>query len=140
MKYDPNAKKPSFVLPPGEYPAEIVKAEETQSKKGNPMLVLELNVFDTSTGRSRKITDYIVTGGEYSADWKIKNLASSAGVGVSGEINPGELAGLACKVKVRIKPPKDGYEEGNSIADYLECDQAATKAAIPTPADAEIPF
>ena len=140
MKYDPTAKKPSYVLPPGDYPAEIIKAEEKTSKKGNPMLVVELNVFDTGTGRSRKITDYIVTGGQHSADWKLQNLAVSTGVGNNGEIIAGELTGLACKVKVRIKPPAEGYDENNAIVDYLEHNAEATKASIPTPVDAEIPF
>jgi hypothetical protein len=140
MKYNPDAKRPSFNLPPGEYPAEIIKAEETTSKAGNPMLVVELKAFDVATGRPRVIKDYIVLGGEYSADWKIKNLCQSTGVGVSGDLVPAELNGLACKVKVKIKPATGQYEESNTIADYLEHDAEATKAAIPAPADSEIPF
>lgn len=140
MKYNPNAKKPSFVIPPGEYPAEIIKAEEKSSKAGNPMLVVELNVFDPTTGRSRKITDYIVCGGEHSQDWKLKQLAESTGVGVSGDIVAGELIGLSCKVKVRIKPAKDGYEENNTIADYLEHDVEKTKQELPVKDSDGIPF
>lgn len=139
MQYNPTAKKPSFALPPGDYPAEVIKAEETTSKKGNPMLVVELRVHDPATGRSQKITDYIVIGGEYSGEWKIANLCASCGVSNDGNLQPGELNGLYTKVKLKIKPAKDGYEEGNSVADYLEHGGAVGPAAVPAPASS-IPF
>lgn len=140
MDYNPNAKKTYFNLPPGEYPAEIVKAEEKTSTKGNPMLVVEVKAFEVSTGRSRIIRDYIVVGGQYSQEWKIRNLCESCGIGNSGSLDPAQLQGLACKVRVKVKPAEGKYEESNTVADYLECDQAATKAQIPAEANDPIPF
>lgn len=140
MKYNPTAKKPSFAFPPGEYPAEVVKAEETTSKKGNPMLVVELRVHDPATGKSIKVTDYIVTGGMYSGEWKIANLCASCGLTNDGELNPAELAGLFTKVKLKIKPADGQYEEGNNVVDYLEHGGTVTPSSVPAPKSDPIPY
>jgi hypothetical protein len=119
MKFNPEAKRPNFLLPKGTYPAQIEGAEEKTSKAGNPMLVVELRVFNGES--SKLITDYIVTGGEYSMDWKIAHLMRSVGDDPAiGEVDAATLAGRNCTVKVRIKPAKGDYPEDNAIDDYLE--------------------
>ena len=118
MRYDTEAKKPSFVLPPGEYPAMVETAEEKTSKAGNPMLVVELNVYKND-GNTVTVKDYLITGGQYSADWKIKNLCKSAGIEVTGTLNASDLVGRGLRVKLGIKPAEGQYREQNKVNDYL---------------------
>ncbi len=118
MRYDTEAKKPSFVLSPGEYPAMIEAAEEKTSKAGNPMLVVELIVYKQD-GSSTIIRDYMVTGGQYSADWKIKHLCQSAGLEVTGSLECSHIIGRGVRVKLGIKPAEGKYDEQNKVLDYL---------------------
>jgi hypothetical protein len=118
MRYDTEAQKPSFVLPPGEYPAMVESAEEKTSKAGNPMLVVELNVYKND-GNTVTVKDYLITGGQYSADWKIKNLCKSAGIEVTGTLNASDLVGRGLRVKLGIKPAEGQYREQNKVNDYL---------------------
>jgi hypothetical protein len=118
MRYDTEAQKPSFVLPPGEYPAMVETAEERTSKAGNPMLVVELNVYKND-GNTVTVKDYMITGGQYSADWKIKNLCKSAGIEVTGTLNASDLVGRGLRVKLGIKPAEGQYREQNKVNDYL---------------------
>ena len=118
MRYDTEAQKPSFVLQPGEYPAMVESAEEKTSKAGNPMLVVELNVYKTD-GNTVSVKDYIITGGWYSAYWKIKNLCKSAGIEVTGTLNASDLVGRGLRVKLGIKPAEGIYSEQNKVNDYL---------------------
>jgi hypothetical protein len=139
MQYNREAKRPSFILPPGDYPAQIVNAEEKQSKKGNPMLVVKLNVFNTATGGETKITDYMVQGGEYSADWRIKELVEASGIEVSGDLNPYELNGRNLKVRLKIKPPKGDFGESNAVVSYMPWGDADGPQPAPK-SEADIPF
>lgn len=144
MQYNPEAKKPSYVLPPGEYPAQVLSAEEKKSKAGNPMLVVKLNVWNTATGGEQKITDYMIQGGEYSADWKIRHLVASSGLAVSGDLNPSELVGRNLKVKLKIKPAKGDYQESNAVSDYYpwseDKDGKQPEPKPPESVEADIPF
>jgi|LakMenE18May11ns_1017448.scaffolds.fasta_scaffold9766686_1 hypothetical protein len=144
MQYNPDAKKPSTVLPAGEYPAQIVHAEEKNSKAGNPMLVVKMAVWNTVTANEYRLTDYIIQGGQYSADWKIKNLARAAGLEVSGDLDPMELIGKNVKVKLRVKPPKDNFPESNGVSDYFpwqtDKDGPQPEPKPQQPVDADIPF
>jgi hypothetical protein len=118
MRYNTEAQRPSFVLPPGEYPAMVESAEEKTSKAGNPMLVVELNVYKID-GNTVTVKDYMITGGQYSADWKIKNLCKSAGIEVTGTLNASDLVGRGLRVKLGIKPAEGKYSEQNKVNDYL---------------------
>jgi len=62
MKFTPRTQKELDVmslLSPGTYVFEVSKAEETVSKNGNPMIALDLKIFDDS-GNVRKIKDWLV--------------------------------------------------------------------------------
>lgn len=117
MQYNAEAKRPNFLFPKGEYPAQIIEAEEKMSKAGNPMLVVKLEAYH---GDAHKfITDYIVLGGEHSQDWKIGHLAVACSLPKNGELRPEQIIGRLVRVKVKVKPAKDAYPEDNAIDDYL---------------------
>lgn len=118
MRYDTEAKKPSFVLSPGEYPAMIESAEEKTSKAGNPMLVVDMNVYKND-GTTVSVKDYMITGGAYSADWKIKHLCQSAKLEVTGSLDCADLIGRGLRVKLGVRPAEGKFNEQNKVLDYL---------------------
>lgn len=138
MQYNPDAKRPSFILPPGDYPAQVVNAEEKLSKKGNPMLVVKIKVFNLKNGSETNITDYMVLGGEYSADWRVKELVEASGIEVSGDLNPYELNGRNVKVRLKIKPPKGDFGESNAVSAYMKWDD--NDGPMPEAKREDIPF
>ncbi len=118
MQYQAGAKRPNFTLPKGEYSAKVYEAEEKLSKAGNPMLVLGLEVYDGE--KTKLVKDYIVTGGgEHSQDWKIGHLMKACGLEDAGNIECASLVDRYVRVKLKIKPAKDGYQEDNAVDDYL---------------------
>lgn len=151
------------LLPKGEYPFEIIDAREQQSKAGNDMLVLEIDLISTETGARRRVTDYIVPGSIW-ADKKLHDLMWSIGLGekyAAGSIAADELLNKSGVAGVGIdkgKPftakdgtQKDGYDK-NKIEFYKRAGSpaAATGAkAQPTAAqlanqadtlDEDVPF
>lgn len=117
MQYNTEAKRPNFLFPKGEYPAQVIEAEEKTSRAGNPMLVVRLEAYH---GDAHKfITDYIVLGGEHSQDWKLGHLAVACSLPKNGELRPEQIIGRLVRVKVKVKPAKDAYPEDNAIDDYL---------------------
>lgn len=135
MHYQSGAKRPNLILPKGEYPARITNAEEQTSKAGNPMLVVSLDVFDGD--RTKMVRDYIVTGGEYPADWKIGHLVRSAGLDDDGDLDPAMLIERPVRVKLKVKPAKGDYQEDNAVDDYLE--KPADEAAAPPKSATAVP-
>lgn len=134
MQYAAGAKRPNFIIPKGEYPARITAVEEKTSKAGNPMLVVDLEVYDND--KTKGIRDYIVLGGEYSADWKLSHLAQAAGLPDDGNLDVATLCERNLRVKVKIKPAKGEYDESNVIDDYVKPvagDVAAIGAAANAP-------
>lgn len=119
MRYDPSVSKPAYTISPGTYPATVIKAEEKNSKAGNPMMVVELEVF-TPEGKSKFIKDYIVTGGEYPNDWRLKNLAKAVGLEENGEINADDLQGKSMSAKIGFKPARGDFAESNDVKDYYK--------------------
>ena len=149
MQYNPNAKRPSNLLPAGIYSASVEEATETTSKAGNPMVKLNLCVYVGAEGR-RYIKDYIVTGGEHPQDWKLRHLVEACNLPPNGEVNVADFIGRTVSVKVKIKPARGQFEESNAIDDYKRIvpdGEPQRLAAERTPAppaapvdDAEIPF
>lgn len=138
MQYDNTATKPVFVIKAGVYPATVIKAEEKVSKAGNPMMVVEVEIF-TPDGKSKFIKDFITTGGEYPQDWRLKHLAKAVGLPVTGTINAIDLQDKSMHCKIGIKPAKGEYGESNEVKDYLEEGVVKDDAADIAPAAATAP-
>lgn len=129
MRYDPSVSKPVYTISPGTYPATVIKAEEKNSKAGNPMMVVELEVY-TPDGKSKFVKDYIVTGGEYPNDWRLKNLAKAVGLDDNGEVNASDLQGKNTNVKIGFKPARGDFAESNDVKDYYKPEAEDTGEVI----------
>lgn len=142
------------LTPPGEYDFEIMRAEETTSKKGNEMIKLKLRVF-VENGEIH-VYDYLVAGMEY----KLANFCDAIGRSDDyddGEINADNLVGCAGKLKLVIEEAEKDKDTGevkwpakNVVKTYIAGKKGQEKMAerrvktAPTAAvktdDEEIPF
>jgi len=142
------------LTPPGEYDFEIMRAEETTSKKGNEMIKLKLRVF-VENGEIH-VYDYLVAGMEY----KLANFCDAIGRSDDyddGEINADNLVGCAGKLKLVIEEAQKDKDTGevkwpakNAVKTYIAGKKGQEKMAerrvktAPTAAvktdDEEIPF
>lgn len=145
MRFDPKSEEEvaqGGLLPKGDYDFEVVTAEEGQSKAGNDMITLLLNV---SNGEGdHKVKDWLVStdGGAY----KVRHFAYAVGLGTQyerGELSANDLEGVTGKCRIVIQKSKDPqYADKNSVADYLPSAAAVMNAAAKQPKDLddEIPF
>jgi hypothetical protein len=131
-------------IEPGECDFEVVVAEETTSKaSGQPMLKLQLKVWDKN-GREGFVFDYITAD----AQWKIKNLCDAIGhsdLYLSGTVHQGSLVGQCGKAMIKIQEDKTGkYGPSPKVKYYIEPGAAKAKSANDLPpfdkGDEDIPF
>lgn len=138
-------------LLPGSADFEILYAEESVSKQGNPMIKLQLKVWD-SEGKQGLIFDYITNN----AQWKIRQLLESVeriDLYGTGELAASQLEGRTGKATIYLQKDKSGkYEDSMKIKDYLSESSADPKAVelaeslgatlLPSqkPGDDDIPF
>jgi hypothetical protein len=143
MRFDPKTEEQidnESLLAAGEYDFEVAEAEDTQSKKGNDMLVLTLAIED-GDGQVHKVTDYIVEAVAY----KIRHLAS--GVGLLKEYESGNLPahllkGRTGKCKIRVEPAKGDFRAKNTVNDYVKewVQPAPRTQSLAKELDDDIPF
>jgi hypothetical protein len=101
--------------PRGVYDAEIKSATEGQSKAGNDMITLLLNVYGPD-GTMRQMQDWLVDAMAH----KVRHCAEAAGQLTAydaGELQAYSLEGQAVKVKVGIDTK--GERPRNKIDDYV---------------------
>ena len=103
------------VFPPGEYDAEVVKAEEKVSKRsGKEMIEIGLKVY------SGEDTIYVKDWLMESVAKKLKQFCKAAGLSELYDL--GTLTAEDCKgrsVRVRLKvEASEQYGDQNSVADY----------------------
>ncbi len=119
--------------PEGEYDFEVAAADETTSKKGNPMIKVTLVCFDSD--RKRTITDYLLE----SMAFKLKHFLYTIGMGdkyESGEFTAEQMVGRAGKVILK-QEAQEGYMPKNVVKDYVspkEVEGAKPATYKPAPA------
>lgn len=145
------------LFPKGIYDFEITKAEERISAKkpdgkggykgGNEMIVLDLTIFDHSTGSARFITDYLLD--IPSMAFKTKHAAEACGVleeYESGMLYAMNFEGKTGKALVDLQEgasKEDGskWPARNVIKDYVKpTGIQATKEENEKELDDSIPF
>ena len=129
------------LLPKGIYDADIIEAEDSISKKGNPMLRLNVKVYNPSGG-CILIYDYLME----SVAHKLRHFAFSVGLGEgyeNGVLDPVECIGKPCKVIVNIDDKDKAYPPKNVIRDYYVTESesgTAKKTLNPEHNGDDIPF
>jgi hypothetical protein len=150
MRFEPKSEAEvaaANLIPGGEYPFEVVSAEEQISKSsGNDMIKLVVGV-STEDGGTRNIFDYLV-GSEGSA-YKVRGFAVATGhldKYDNGELKADEMVGWSGWCRVGIQKDKTGqYPDKNVIRDYFAkangaAPTAKPKGQAPAMVDEDIPF
>lgn len=112
------------VLPDGKYEFVVEKAENRQSKNGNPMIAITLGVYD-DTGAKHTIFDYLVfTKGMM---YKVRHFAYAIGIGdkyEAGTIEPEMCLNRSGECMIGTDQPEIGskYLPKNVVLDYVKKD------------------
>ena len=128
MEFDPQSEqeiKSKMCWPPGEYDFEIVKGEDTTSKKGNSMIALELRVFHPEREHPKVLRDWLVGAMEL----KLNRFCRA--VGLFDEYQSGQLTGFACegrsgRLKLTVEPNAE-YGDRNAVKDYIPVGEVSSK-------------
>lgn len=139
MKFQPKSEKEiseAGLLPVGEYPFEVVEAEDTISKSQNDMVALTIKVYDLE-GVGHTVFDWLVDTDK--AAYKTRHFAEATGLlpnYETGNLPADVMVGRSgyCKVVVR-KDTTGQYPDKNGIADYIK-PKAGTAAAASSPKSA----
>ncbi len=121
MKFEPKTREElSNLLPEGQYEGYVITAEEKTSKRsGNPMIVLQVEIYDTE-GSKKTITDRLIL--IPSMQWKLYDFCESAGL--MDRYEAGELSQYDCtekKVHCKViqKEAEGDYPTKNEIKTYF---------------------
>lgn len=109
------------LLPEGIYDFEIVDTDDKQSKKGNDMYTLTLNVFDADGG-TKQIRDYIALGSNF-GERKLRHAADACGlieIYNTGNLKPSDFQDRAGKVQIKQQDGSMDFPlSKNVVADYV---------------------
>lgn len=119
MKFDPKSEEEvnNFpVLQAGEYPFEVMSAEEKTSQAGNPMIEVKLKVWGTD-GAEVHVFDYLVEKVAY----KLRHFCFAIGLGKeysNGTVEADDCVGRGGLVILKVRPAQGEYAEKNETKDY----------------------
>lgn len=113
-----------IVWPEGEYQYTVVTAKETQSKKGNDMIEMQLCVFNDGEGQINLKT-YLLEA----MPKLLKHFCASHGL--TAEYEKGELAAETCVGKsgwllLGVQPAEGNFPEKNFVDDFLMAEAETT--------------
>jgi hypothetical protein len=112
-------KRPSFVLPRGEYDFEVYKAENKTFGSGASGIALTLMVF-RDDGSHRLVDENLVFS--EAALFKVSDFAKCVGIYAkyeAGEIDAAHCQGKSGRCFIVIQPPKDSYKEKNKVSRFI---------------------
>lgn len=131
MSYDFNFKPESEedlldLLEEGEGSFEVIAAERKDSNAGNPMIVLNLKVWDKN-GEQKFIKDYLILGDKKFFKRHIRHFCYSCGLEQAyndGKFNASDCVGKTGNLTIGIQKEgfgKDGkfYKAKNIVIDYI---------------------
>lgn len=142
------------ILPAGEYPFEVIKAEEGKSKKGADMISLTLKVFPDN-GPARLVNDWI--GSWQGGEEKILGFCEATGITdlyMSGMFGADDCRGLTGYAKLRVQESEQ-FGTQNQVQLYIpkvhsglsarpnkasQYPQKHLHQAVPDAVEADVPF
>lgn len=121
MKFNPKTEEQIAVaglIPPGEYPFEVLFAEDQISKKENAMIKLKIGIYNAE-GKCFHVTDYLVG----TMESKLRHFADSTGLlpqYQSGTLSAEQTVGRTgtCRVVIKVDPTGT-YNPKNEVKDYV---------------------
>jgi hypothetical protein len=131
MNFQPRTEKEiaeSKIMPKGEYDFEITDGRDTESKAGNPMIVLTVRVSN-GKGGGRTITDYLLA----ETPEKLRHCADACSLidrYNTGNLSGNEFKGKRGRLRLGIqKDRKHQYPDKNVVLDYV-CASGASRDKI----------
>lgn len=136
MRFNPKSEKElnmANLADPGMYHFEVVSAKDTQSKKGNDMIELQLKYWDMN-GKERFVYDYLLEA----MSFKLLHFAETVGIEdlyESGELSAKDCLGKTGNVEIIIQPGSVNthggyYPDKNSVKDYLKIDSSLAASSL----------
>jgi len=124
MKFQPKSEEQvKRLFDKGDYPFTVTSANEKQSRTGNPMLELDLQLeHSTIKGKTGFVKAYLLTDNP-NFEFLLRHFCYSIGVGADyerGDINPKALVGKKGVARVSIEIDESGkYPDKNKVVDFL---------------------
>jgi hypothetical protein len=118
------------LFPKGDYDFKIITCVQDESKKGNQMLVVKMQVFSDET--TKMITDYVVFGTNF-GELKFRRLAASCGLVKEYEaktLTANHFDGKTGRATINIQEASGDYPAKNVVGGYIDS----------TPLEDSIPF
>lgn len=135
MYYNSSQYVPKDMTPvkSGKYPFTVVGATETQSKAGNDMISLELQVDIPDRDNPIKVFDYLVATPD--ALFKIEQFCMAVGLDFGAdELREDELIGLVGKADFVLGLPKENGNRYLQVKQYLKLEGYTEQPVKNTPA------
>lgn len=99
---------------------EVLSAETTVSKSGNPMVSLRLATYEEDQNSREVVFEYLLEGGKFS--WKVKSFLESIGRLDWHETNnfeTSDVIGLTGKCIIKMQAGTNGYKDKWVVAKYI---------------------
>lgn len=104
-------------LPAADYDFDILNAEDTISKSGNPMIKINIGLYVDGKVKNR-VFDYLLP----SMEAKLRHFCDTVGLlsqYQNGTLESADCIGRSGKARIAIDPAKNGYEAKNIVKDYV---------------------
>lgn len=122
---------------------EVLEAEDTESRAGDPMVKMKIKVFNEQGG-TRTVYEYLL--GTEKMQWKVRAFCAATGLldqYETGVLEAVEMEGRTGKAKLIIQEDKTGqYGDKNAIGAYVaqaEKPKAAPQRSVAKPAERRQP-
>ena len=105
------------LIPAGNYPFEVVIAEEKQSKAGNDMIALKLRVYHGE--RALCVNDWLME----SMGFKLRHFCEETGLldkYEAGTLRADDCDGKSGFVTLKVEPKKGDFAAKNAVKDYCK--------------------
>lgn len=109
----------SYTFEPGTYDCLVIDAEAKVSRKGNPMVELQLEVA-LPNGQRPKVRDWLMLEGQMA--WRLREFMHAAGMASAydaGEVEDHRLIGLPVRAEIGIQEGDGDFLDRNRVDRYL---------------------
>jgi hypothetical protein len=144
MSFAPKTEKEvqeAALAPAADYDFDVLMAEDLISKNLNPMIKVIIGLYIDGAVKNQ-IFDYLLPAME----GKLRHFCDTVGLlsqYEAGQLEAADCVGRSGRVKIAIKPEKNGYSAKNIVRDYI-CRAAKPLAGKPVESpeveDSDIPF